>query len=668
MTSVVTDIRPPGTIVPRQRVQEFIALAKFEIEVLVTNEDWKENVWSVGDSFITKGQNRNNRVLAFITADSSLSNRQVITGECLHPDFVDFAKAYCRYTHSTSPVAFENQRKRLAALQFIEAGFRKLAIHPAIEKCTVSVLNSAVELAKQGVSIARHYQFALYIQQIHQFCMSRGFFNGPFQWRHGVRKPKDKTEAIGEEARKWREKKLPSPEAYHGLAYIYCNAETFIDRLYSAVSAICCAVPIRAHEVLQLREDCEVHELIRTPDSADTTEAYGIRVWPGKGNPPQVKWVPTPMVSVVKGAVARLREICTDARKVSKWYEENPGQLWLPIELAHWRSSGWLPLDLVNEIVPARNLYALTNWAKTKGIEVRTQKHLGKKVKEVHHLSLETHLLGLLPKEFPFFNGANDQRYSDCLVVLLYNQGHIQRGTYRCLVEKATVTAFEHWLSGHDGGAKPSVFNRWNITERDGSDLEITTHAFRHWLNTVAQLTGMSELDIAKWSGRDAAQNKAYNHVTPEEILSQMREALDDGLAIGPMFEPPKMQGINKPVDQRDFMDAQIGSAHITDSGICVHDYSLLPCQIHGNCLGCSENVFIKGNAIHIRKIETRLPLAERQLDEALQAMGDGYDGSDRWVAVHTKNIERMRLILSIHNDPSIADGTLINLPAVKRH
>ena len=35
---------------------------------------------------------------------------------------------------------------------------------------------------------------------------------------------------------------------------------------------------------------------------------------PGKGAPPQIKWVPTPMVSLAQEAIRRIRSITEEAR------------------------------------------------------------------------------------------------------------------------------------------------------------------------------------------------------------------------------------------------------------------------------------------------------------------------------------------------------------------
>ncbi|MBB4585580.1 hypothetical protein GGE50_001446 [Rhizobium leguminosarum] len=647
---------------PSDRVREFVELAR-EIDVLIKQEDWDADLWQVGASFVTKGQNRDNRVLAFYNRDATLTNRQEIVGGApLADGLKDFAKAYVRYMHSTSQVSFENTMKRLDAIQLIEAAFRSLGLSPSIENLNVAVLNTAVSLAKVGVGAGRAYQFALYIQQVHRFCLDRKFLIAPFQWKHGVKKPKDKTEAIGKEAKAWRDEKLPSPEAFHALAHIYRNSETFVDRLFSAITAIFVAFPIRVHEVLQLRGDCEVFEEVKNPETGEMVDAYGIRVFPGKGHPPQVKWVPTQMASIVQEAVGRIREMCSEARAVAAWYEERPGELWLPEDLEPCRAGDWLDIKDVMRLVGTRTVGQVPYWVRTQGVEWRSDGLPTEYMKGVRISSLATRLLRDMPRDFPKFNGSDEQKYSDTLILLFVNQAHAQRGTYPTLIEQMTVQTYDHWLSGHDGGKKQSVFEAWRFTERDGSPINISSHSFRHWLNTVAQLKGMSDMDIAKWSGRKLEQNAAYNHVSSEEILSQIREALDDGTGIGPMFEAAKATGVNRPVDRRDFAEAQIGAALTTELGICVHDYSLLPCQTHGDCLDCSENVFIKGDTKHRDRIGKRLVLTERQLQHALWAMGDDYFGADKWVLSHQRTIEKLRRILAIHDDPTIPDGTIVNL------
>jgi hypothetical protein len=364
--------------------------------------------------------------------------------------------------------------------------------------------------------------------------------------------------------------------------------------------------------------------------------------------------------------VQRLREMCRPGREVAAWYEAHPDQLWLPSHLEHLRAAEWLSLaDLRSILGMEKDMTSAAAWLN--GNPSVRQRWDGPRRRWICFEDVQQAVLGLMPAKFPWFNGEEDQPYSSTLIVVRRNELHAMKSAYPCALGECTVQAFQAWLGGHDNGKKPSVFARWGFTERDGSPIEITTHSFRHWLNTVAQLRGMSDLDIAKWSGRDPSQNKAYNHVTPEETLSQVRELLEENGGIGPLFEAASPERINRPVSRKDFLKAQIGSAHLTDFGICIHDYSLLPCQLLGDCLRCSEIVFVKGDQKHQAKIEELLELALIQLEQSKAAEADGIYGADRWTKDHLQRIEILRRILDIHRDDTIPDGTIINLGAARQ-
>lgn len=460
MNSGVVRFLPPGAVEPTSRLEDFIRLARHELDVLIPSEEWELPSWTVGGSFLTKGQNRANRYLHFYRAGSRANRDGTVDGTILEPSYVDFAKAYCRYMHATAPVKFENQNKRLKALQLIDAAFRSLGLAPNIPDCNPTVLNTAVALARDGVGAARYYQFAIYIEQVHRFCYGHRFYKAPFQWRHGVRKPKDRTEELGDSAKEWRENRLPSPEAYSALAHVFRNAETFTDQLLSAVSAICCSVPIRAHEVLQLREGCEIHERA-TPkridpdvvESEEAGEAYGIRVWPGKGNQPQVKWVPTVMVSVVQEAVQRLRDICRPAREIAAWYEAHPDQLWLPTDLEHLRDTDWISKTDLGKILGLKKYTSVNKWLIDNPQVEQKSEMRGRR--RVRFVDVQRVLLAQMPKNFPWFNGDETQSYSSTLIMVRRNEVHARRGTLACVLGECGVQTFENWLSGHDNGNKP---------------------------------------------------------------------------------------------------------------------------------------------------------------------------------------------------------------------
>ena len=146
-------------------------------------------------------------------------------------------------------------------------------------------------------------------------------------------------------------------------------------------------------------------------------------------------------------------------------------------------------------------------------------------------------MLKLVSRGFPILNAERDLRYSEALCIVQRNALHDERATYRCLIEPMDQGDLQSRMGSRSGTGIRSVFERLDLYEDDGSPICITTHQFRHYLNTLAQAGGMSQLDIAKWSGRkDLGQNAAYDHVSDRQMLEKLRAAVGDGSRIcGPL-------------------------------------------------------------------------------------------------------------------------------------
>ncbi|WEA59537.1 hypothetical protein PO860_18040 [Rhizobium sp. BJ04] len=643
---------------PHERVEAFVSLARKFSDVLIHSDKWDEKVWAC-EGFVVKGQNRTTFNLYFHEFFAKLRLGKVVAGEPLDETFAQFAKAYVRYLHSTAPVTWDSTKVRLEALRVIEHSFRALGFTPRIENLSVGVLNHTIDAVRSIGGASRQYSLAVCIQQVYQFCRERMFLNGPFEWRQPIQRPEPRAQRLDKGAKTWRENRLPSVSSFQALGHIFRHAITVPDRLMSSVCAIMISVPIRVHEVLQLRLDCEVYGTTKSKRDEDI-ETYGLRVWPGKGNPPQVKWVPTAMVSIVQEAIRTLVDMGRAGREMALWYEQHPTKIFLPAEVAHLRELEWIHRMDLAKILGINSRDSVDNWVKKRPLIRRKSSTADSRLDLVNFADIEREILGLLPRGFPYFNGYDDQLFSNSLILVKYNEFHATRATYQCMIETCTVSLMQLWLNGGEG--KANVFDRWGFEEPDGNRMQVNTHAFRHWLNTIAQLKGLSDLDIAKWSGRDPSQNEAYNHVTSEEILTQIRDAVDGGNVVGPLFEGEIQREVRSPVTKQEFLQTQIGSALLTDAGFCVHDYSLLPCQNYADCLGCSENVFIKGDTSHRDKIEKRLSIAESQQLEAEAAVNESFRGADRWLTLHARSIDLMRRMLAVHGDPMIVDGTVVNM------
>ena len=122
---------------------------------------------------------------------------------------------------------------------------------------------------------------------------------------------------------------------------------------------------------------------------------------------------------------------------------------------------------------------------------------------------------------------------------------------------------------------------------------EFTTHDFRHTLNTMLDEGGLSDLLQTEWFGRsDPKDTKAYQHTSPEKKALMIREQLKNGEAKGILAE----QIFNLPINIQDaVLAARVQAVHDVGTGLCIHNFSQLPCERHLQCSAdCKDYVWIK--------------------------------------------------------------------------
>ncbi|CCD40948.1 FIG00959391: hypothetical protein [Candidatus Paraburkholderia kirkii UZHbot1] len=448
---------------------------------------------------------------------------------------------------------------------------------------------------------------------------------------------------------------MPGLAALDALPKVFLLATEPADVLVSSAIAILCSVPDRIGEVLYLPINCEVRQKREKSDD----DAYGLRWWPAKGAAPMVKWIIPSVAEVVEGAVGKTRQLTEEARKVARWYEENPTQLYLTEDTEHFRAEEWLSMADVGEIIFAepvdRNVPGA--WCNTN--HIRKHKFGGKKT-YVRFADVETAVLRQLPKGFPVADEATGLKYSDALFVIQRNALEATKARYRCVIERVTHPHIHNRLGARSTTGIRSIFDRCGFYEPDGSPIRVNTHQFRHYLNTLTQAGGLSQLDIAKWSGRkDVRQNRYYDHETPAAIVARIRTAVgDDTRMFGPLAK-----GLRVALITRDeFARLKVPTAHPTDFCYCIHDYVMSPCQMHRDCLNCGKQVCVKGTAEKEKRIWQAHAEATRLLAMVEQADVDGECGAGEWVEHHKAQLARITALLDILDDPTFPRGAVIQL------
>lgn len=640
MTAAVLHFTPRAELGPQTNLDAFIDICR-RSEVLGAREQFDKNVWEVG---YYKGHNKKNRVI-FSTLEAATARADEPQ---LAQPFLDFGKAVLVYLQGSRPVT--SQMPRIIALRCLEAALRERSPGPRPTAVNVEVLDRAVEVARGSLGAGLAYRVAGQLALIAEMMRTKGFISLRQPWTHGLKKPDELGTRISKEALQARQEKLPSGAALRALAGIFQDAIEPRDILVSSYTALMACAPERINEVLRLKRNCIVK------GDGRFVGKVGVR-WPGsKGADDTTKWLPTEMAPVAEQAIENLLKLTAPAQEIAAWYTANPDALYLHEGAVHLRDREVLTLEEV----------ALILWGEegskgsAKAWAVTTKKlravPMGRGRIGFRFSDVEAAVLEMLPATFPCMPGAPTLLCKDALAVARTNELHGTRKLYLCMFVSVDYAAVTSALAQTDG--KSCIFNRFNYTEDDGSPISLNSHSLRHYLNMLAQLGGMTSAEIALFSGRkDVSQNRAYDHMSSDEVQEPVSRALKAGMN-GALVMPEARQLIRR----SDFALANPAAAHTTEYGWCTHDFASEPCQMYADCINCEEQECVKGEEHKERNLRSLKVETELLLKEARQALTDEEYGADIWVAHQATTLERVNALLQIFENPSVPAGARIRL------
>jgi hypothetical protein len=644
---------PRAELDARANLGGFVAVCRDRLTALGADLPFDADRWDV-----TAASNRramNCRETVSFTALSA--RRRDKDSQSMAEPFKSFAKAYLRYQHAMHPS--KSFPQRISALRVLERALTEQGASADPTTCTRHTVNLAARLLAERYGRAAAYSAGQQLELLAKFLDDHRLVATPLRWKNSIKRPQSRGR-VGADFDEERRKKLPSASALNAIAQIFRMAESPEDVITASVCAILSSAPSRINEACHLEARCEVSETV--PSTGES--AFGLRWRPSKGGEAMVKWCTQSMTTVVQEAVAKIRAITEEARAIARWYEQNPGKVYLPPHLEHLRSQQRLTHSQVCDIVfyTRRDSSASAEigrmWCSQSKIpgEVEGGTTARSGCITVAFKDVELVLVGMLPRGFPVANKETGLKFSDALLLVRRNELSSMRSTYRGVIHLVDVAAIRSRLAG--SGQRQNIFQRFGFCEDDGSVMRITTHQFRHYLNTIAQSGGLSELDIAKWSGRvNVSQNAVYNHVSDRDVLALVREAIgDETRMFGPLSKVPTKALI--PRDEFARLKAQ--TAHATEFGYCIHDFTMLPCQVHRDCMNCDEQVCIKGDTAKEAAIRHCRTTTRELLDEAQAGERSGEFGASRWVEHQTGTLERLDQLCAILDNPRVPNGSVI--------
>ena len=648
----------------QENLELFIFHAKTNFPFV--NVDWESNSWDISTFVIGRAQGKKKKIARFKSMRDESKGKSTVQIP-FEIDFLTFAKA--TFSEVMRRLRLSEFSRHLYALQAIEQALIDSKSRPCITQLTPFVLDKAADLLK--ARYADSWSVARVLERIVTEVVNPARLTPiVLEWRSPIRyKAPVRNDRVATKESEKAVERLPSLESIFALAEIHHTSTNVSDRLTTAFVSLAMYAPSRSSEILSLPVDC-----IRT---ADTKEGpiMGIAWAPAKGAEAMTKFSASDeFETVVKETVKYLTNLGAPARKAAAWYANNPDKIYLPPGAEHLRDQPitlYEAATILGKTTPISGCHA-TRYGLVKREDRTTNKErMGPKSQKAHWValyefeSLKSFILAKLPDAFPILDGHTGLKWHEALFVLPEN---ILRPNAELLLHvpaPLSTYQFNNQLGANPAGV--TIFSRNAKVNPDGSPIAITTHDFRHLLNTLAQSKYLSESLIAFWSGRKSVkQNEWYDHLPQEAFIEAY-------LKLGAKQRPLHVHGhleakvnsmaIAHGLTREQALQLELGATHRTRYGICRHDHALTPCPKDKDCVSCGEHTFVKGDKRHHDEAEFQFKLHEKAVADAEAADERGEPGASRWLKLHQPKLERWRLVLTKLNDPTIADGTLITLP-----
>ncbi|MBD8123678.1 hypothetical protein IFT62_20950 [Pseudomonas lutea] len=643
-------------------LEQFILHAK--VNTPFNNIKWEDNSWNLTSFNIGKSQGKRKKIAHFKSLRDPSGSKSIVEIPFSLP-FLEFTKA--AFSEIMRRFQLQEFKRFLYAMQAIEQALLNAGKQVCVTELDANILDDAADLLKDRFadawSVGRSLE-RLVTQIISPAKLTKVLivWVSPIPYKQPVRSdrvaPKNNDKVVS---------RLPTVQSILDLAEIHHTSDHIPDRVVTSFVTLAMFAPSRGSEILSLPINCIRHV------EGDDGLMMGIAWDPAKGGQPLTKFAASETFeALAQDTVKFLKDLGAPARKAALWYAEHPGQLYLPEGTEHLRGK---PLTLfeISKIL-GRSTQMPAGHAARFGL-IPTEEKTNEMsrsgyphrqwVRLYDFVALENLVLAKLPEIFPILDGSTGLKWHEALFVLPEHVLSPSHDTHTNVPTVLSTNQMNHQLGNNPNGN--TIFTRHGKAQRDGSPTAITTHGFRHLLNTLAQSKHLSESLIAFWSGRKSVkQNEWYDHV-PQEAFIQAYLKLGDNvgeLSSGEALSN-KVQGLiaSHGLTEHQAMAIELGAISVTRFGLCKHDYALTPCPLDKDCSNCSEHVFVKGDERHRKEAEFQCNIHAKAVSAATEALANGEPGAARWLKQNQPRMERWALVLEKMNDSSIAEGTMITLP-----
>jgi len=629
-------------------------IAKAKSSKVFGDIHWEETAWTVTESQATDRGHKQRQYRLWFTQHGKNSRN---LGKPFDEPFASFTKALIRLRHEIGGQSCSNHMTTVRALRYLYNQLSEYKHNPIL--LTHDHFIHAEKTARQRESSSSSYRLGVHLSEIARILDENRLTKIRIEYKSSLKRP-ESHDRLSDTAKERREKLMPKEEVFQALASISEKMAGAPDKIRINIIRLLLFTGFRIGETLTLPANTLVietakNQLTGLPEIDNTgkiKQRIGLRYWPEKGAEPRIKWLPTEAGKLVKTAIKEIKLHTKSAREMASWLENNPNKI---------KISGYEPDSLINVKEIAKYVGIQTGMQFCTTRKIPTIKKSNGAPASDYFVKFSDFYKAVVTKRWdkPMLRLKNgkSQLLSESLCVVFYEQLNNVRPHNPLLVRPISEQNISDFLCGRS--TIKNVFERHKYLNHDGTPYKIRTHAFRHFLNTIANEGGLTDIELAWWFGRKhIGDNQAYDHRTAAQMTDKARQMLLSGEIVGPIADAANQLS---PIDAKEFIATQVNAVHHTPYGLCLHDFAQNPCDKHLNCLsGCKEFHRTKGDQTERTNLKILKSQTTTAIDHAKNEADDDTWGANNWVQHNKIIIENIDKALAIDEDNQTSGDELI--------
>jgi hypothetical protein len=570
--------------------------------------------------------------------------------------------------------------KDAGSLQLYVNAYRYLDNVLSISNKRIAELSShefrlAEQEARENLADSTFYRMGQKLEVICKFINQHGLAKHKINFRKTAKRSQIHTNSdtrIDQSSIDERAKKLPTKQSLIAVATLSNADLKDDDALFQSLTEIMFATGLRFDEVVALDKDCLNPKVITEKNvltgELDEFTSHELRYRAKKGGGFRTKTIADKMLPILQKGINTALAQLSPVREIISAVRQDDYDFFPELEQSEavfiddiWKLLGWTSNSNLQTYLKQRDIpvFQLPNPKKNKRLFAAIAPS---------NLRRETLLLAQESIKELWKNVRSltvAENLEDMLFVTQHQRHHAVKRTEEWKFTPITHTQYSDYIAGRPDISIYSVFERNNLMF-DDKPIRLTSHQFRHFLNTMLSLADtVSDIDIARYFGRKyTGDNETYDHTNKAKMVM---DHVDDIIAsTGISREQAKEAAILFTlVDKDEALETieDLTTTLTTSIGLCRHDYNDSPCGKHYACLrGCFEYYRIKGNSSEVDEVTRIRDQQILHVTAAKRAVAEEFHNSNNWLVTHEELFNGCEIALAIENDDGIAVGQRVQI------